>query len=197
MTQTAAHPPRVSEPQRERDFLYTANFSLNQAIQRRLGLGSNDHYWQHDIPTSDVVVYRPNMHPLFIPGEIMRCVKRIKILGELNDGGEIYAGEKLIRTALETKKVFPSFSSWVELDYLQELLGPLGVEDELTRAYEQRLRLAKLDRVHVYALSQNWVNQQIGPFIRQLRLRGIKEVNFNRGGICADMHPSLCRAITL
>lgn len=187
MAQTASYRNR-SEQKNDGKFLYTKDPPLEEAIQARLSLDSSHNIWQLDIPTSDVVVYIPGEVPMFIPGKAMKSAG-IKVVDYRKD--EFYVGQQFIGRFWKRAYPFTICSKWVETKGLDYFFSQLGIDYKLTEKYERRLTSANIDRVQIYPLSKTWVNSHKKPFIRQICLMGIRETNYNKGGICADSPPTL------
>ncbi|MBM3231821.1 hypothetical protein FJZ21_00380 [Candidatus Pacearchaeota archaeon] len=161
--------------------------SLEEALEQRIKDNDGPDLWEKDIRTGDFVLYAPQSKPLLIQGSAIRG-KDIQV-HELNSD-ELYVDKKFVRRFRESFLPFPVIPLWVDSDNARDFKYNIVGKKQLSRYIEVTNENYGIDRIQIFALGlHNLVNTKKAPFLRQIKLLGVQEGNFNKAGICASAPP--------
>ncbi len=143
--------------------------------------------WANDILTSEYVLYTPGQEPLFLKGFTLPF---FAVIGNFPQEGELRVEPEARRELDRYACTFPNRSISIPTRFLGDHSQLLGINDGFLKDYGVCLdEVAGIKFVQLVPLKADDVNSRHGnqPFIRQLRLKGIREGNYNQGGIVADI----------
>lgn len=146
-----------------------------------------DPIWSNDILTSAYVLYTPGEENLFLKG--FKIPVRA-VVGDFPQEGELRVEPEARGELYRYTSLFPDRSVCSPSRFLGDYSQMLGVNEGILGDYGQCLdEVAGIKFVQVVPLKRDGINSRNGslPFIRQIRLKGIRPNNYNQGGFVADI----------
>lgn len=146
-----------------------------------------DPIWTNDILTSAYVLYTPGDDPLFLKGF---TIPHSAVIGNFPQEGELRVEPEARRELDRYTCVFPNRSITTPTRFLGDHSQLFGINGGFLRDYGVCLdQVAGVNFVQVVPLKTECVNSRHGnrPFIRQVRIKGIRKGNYNQGGFAADV----------